>query len=471
MRRSGSTGRCPTAAVFAAAVDAICGGTCSRPAAAWDHFRSDCSGFVSWAWQIADDPTTYAYINDRSGDDGWRTVAIKDLQEGDALVCDTHIKLFSKLASENAMQIYQESDCGQVAQIRTQNISRIDATHFTFVGDGRTYHGIRRAGISSTGGASNGSDDTVGEGAQTFLMGGQQHYFARRTTGDLSHWYWDPADRQVHHDVWANGLAGNPATFVTGTQQHALARSTGGGLEHWFWDKTTNAITHDTWGTGLASDPSVIPMGGGQHAFAADAAGNLQHWFWVPGKDIQHDTWGSGVAGRPTVIAVAAEQHAFARGTNGSLEHFWWEPTDGVHHDTWGSTIASEPVAYAFNGDQHVFAVDTAGVLQHWWWGTTTKLVSHDTWSAAEIDPKSRPSVMAHGTDQHVFLRGPSGSVEHYVWSPNVGVRHDTWGTGIATDPSALLVGDDEHVFATDAAGHVQHWWWNEANGISHDQW
>src|ERR1700712_2059865 len=41
--------------------DYVCGGTCERPHAAWDDFRTDCSGFVSWAWQIADDPTSDVY--------------------------------------------------------------------------------------------------------------------------------------------------------------------------------------------------------------------------------------------------------------------------------------------------------------------------------------------------------------------------------------------------------------------------
>src|SRR5262245_27255826 len=55
--------------------DWICGGTCSRPAAPWDHYRTDCSGFVSWCWQITDDPTTDSYIYDRSGSNGWHTIA------------------------------------------------------------------------------------------------------------------------------------------------------------------------------------------------------------------------------------------------------------------------------------------------------------------------------------------------------------------------------------------------------------
>ena len=448
--------------------DVLCGGTCRRPAAAWDRYRSDCSGYVSWVWQIPDDPTTYAYIEDRGGDDGWHTVAIDELQPGDALVSQTHIKLFSK-RNGDAMEIYEESDCGLVARIRTQGISRIDGTRFRFAGDGRTYHGIRRAGISSAGGTA--PEDSVGEGAQTFLTRGEQHHFARAASGELTHSFWDPNEGKVHRDVWGSGLAGEPTTLVAGAEQHAFARGGEGALEHWYWDRTTGKLSHDTWGTGLASDPAVILMGGGQHAFAVDGAGKLQHWYWVAGKPVQHDTWGGGIEGRPTVLDIAPEQHVFARGTDGSLEHFWWDVAKGVQHDSWGSAIASVPAAHAFNGDQHVFAIDAAGKLQHWWWGKTTKLVSHDTWSGADVDPRSRPSLLAHGRDQHVFVRGKSGSLEHYVWSPNVGVRHDTWGTGIATDPSALLVGDDEHVFANDPSGRLQHWWWSRATGIEHDQW
>src|SRR3954463_16145287 len=54
--------------------DYICGGTCQRPHAAWDNFRTDCSGFVSWAWQIMDDPTSDAFSQDRGGTDGWSTI-------------------------------------------------------------------------------------------------------------------------------------------------------------------------------------------------------------------------------------------------------------------------------------------------------------------------------------------------------------------------------------------------------------
>src|SRR5262249_12937303 len=103
--------------------DYICGGTCNRPPAPWDHFRTDCSGFGSWCWQIADDPTTDGYLSDRGGDDGWSTVPVANLQRGDAVVCDGHIKLFSRFVGNGAAEIYEEFDCGETARVAVQSFT------------------------------------------------------------------------------------------------------------------------------------------------------------------------------------------------------------------------------------------------------------------------------------------------------------------------------------------------------------
>lgn len=448
--------------------DVLCGGTCNRPAAAWDGYRSDCSGYVSWAWQIPDVPTTYVYIDDRGGENGWVTVPIDDAQPGDALVSETHIKLLSKVVGAGAMEIYEESDCGLVAARRTQNITRTDRTHFLFAGDNRAYHVIRRNGIQGGGGG----EESVAEGSQSFITAGEQHYFTRGEGGELNHAYWLPSDRQVHHDVWGQGIAGDPAALIYGDQQHAFARGTGGTLEHWWWTRGDKKMSHDVWGQGLASDPAVILMGGGQHAFATDASGNLRHWYWTPDGKVKADTWGDGVEGRPSALATPAEQHVFAKGKDGALHHFWWEPKEGLHRDVWADAIASEPAARNINDDQHVFAVDASGALQHWWWGPKTKTITHDTWSeAGTFDPTTRPTLMTQGYAQHVFGRSEAGALEHVWWSPDGEVRHDTWGEGLATSPTAILIGDDQHVFAQNATGGIEHWWWSEKAGITHDQW
>lgn len=307
-----------------------------------------------------------------------------------------------------------------------------------------------------------------GEGSQLFEINGQQHAFYR--VGDeLRHAFWDPADRQIHHDVWGTGIAGEPATFTVNGQQHAFARGTNGAVEHWFWDPTSKQITHDTWGQGIASDPTVALINGQQHVWATDAAGNLRHWFYDPtGKNITADTWGSGVTGKPTYFQNGADQHVFARGTNGALEHFFWMPASGIKHDVWGQGLAGDPAAAIIGDGQHVWAVDGAGALQHWFWLPASG-VNHDTWVAGGLT--GRPSVLAIGDQQHAFVRSASGAVEHYFWSPDGGITHDTWGTGITTNPATIVQGGGQHVYAQDAAGTLQHWFWTESTGIVHDTW
>ncbi len=126
--------------------DYICGGTCNRPSEPWDNFRTDCSGFVSWCWQIPSDPTTNSYMNDNGSGNGWHTIAIDDLQAGDAVVCDGHIKLFSHFASSASAEVYEESNCGKVAHKSVQTFTRSGGIlHFAY--DSRAYHPIRRNGI------------------------------------------------------------------------------------------------------------------------------------------------------------------------------------------------------------------------------------------------------------------------------------------------------------------------------------
>ncbi len=76
--------------------DAACASTCTRPDVAdWDPYRSDCSGFISWAWGLPSPGRT-------TGDfapfttDITSVIAGADLQTGDALNNNEHIVLFKE---------------------------------------------------------------------------------------------------------------------------------------------------------------------------------------------------------------------------------------------------------------------------------------------------------------------------------------------------------------------------------------
>jgi len=116
----------------------------------WDDYRTDCSGFVSYVWQIPSDPDTATFSYDMSGPQGWTSIAFDSLRAGDALVAEGHIKLFSKFEGANAAQIYEEYDCNKHGRVDTQGFSRIGGDQILFDGDDRPYHAIRRNALTAS---------------------------------------------------------------------------------------------------------------------------------------------------------------------------------------------------------------------------------------------------------------------------------------------------------------------------------
>nr|HEX4318282.1 hypothetical protein [Kofleriaceae bacterium] len=74
--------------------DSSCAATCTRPDMPdWDPYRSDCSGFVSWSWDLpAPGRTTGDFAPFTT--DLTHTIQASDLRPGDAINNDEHIMLF-----------------------------------------------------------------------------------------------------------------------------------------------------------------------------------------------------------------------------------------------------------------------------------------------------------------------------------------------------------------------------------------
>jgi len=74
--------------------DADCASTCTRPDVAdWDPYRSDCSGFVSWAWDLpSPGRTTHDFAPFET--DITHEIDASELRPGDAINNDTHMMLF-----------------------------------------------------------------------------------------------------------------------------------------------------------------------------------------------------------------------------------------------------------------------------------------------------------------------------------------------------------------------------------------
>lgn len=93
--------------------DSSCSATCERPDNPdWDPYRSDCSGFVSWAWGLPAPGHTTATF---APFDTSVSTAIEgaDLQPGDALNNDTHSMLFVAWTTDDMSeaQLMDEPGC------------------------------------------------------------------------------------------------------------------------------------------------------------------------------------------------------------------------------------------------------------------------------------------------------------------------------------------------------------------------
>ncbi|MGE5181179.1 MAG: hypothetical protein ACM31C_03915 [Acidobacteriota bacterium] len=75
--------------------DTACASTCTRPDNAdWDPYRSDCSGFVSWAWQLpAPGRTTAGFAPFQT--DLTHEIPGDQLRPGDAVNNSDHVMLFA----------------------------------------------------------------------------------------------------------------------------------------------------------------------------------------------------------------------------------------------------------------------------------------------------------------------------------------------------------------------------------------
>lgn len=122
------------------------GNKCIRNAAqsnpAWDGYRSDCSGTVSFAWQLPPPGriTLWFAPYDRS-----MTTEIKvdDLRPGDALNNRSHVVLFGGWANaaRTKARILEEYDCNKAAVDRIMPISKNGPT--TVMYNGNLFYAIR----------------------------------------------------------------------------------------------------------------------------------------------------------------------------------------------------------------------------------------------------------------------------------------------------------------------------------------
>ncbi len=133
--------------------DAICGGTCERTGAAdnsaWNSYRSDCSGFVSYSWGLAAPGLTtsgFAPFDTSVSSE----IDADELQPGDALnsVPEQHIVLFAGWADKSAGQanIIEEYDCDHDATAHVLTLEFSAGSSSVYIPDWapQSYRAIRK---------------------------------------------------------------------------------------------------------------------------------------------------------------------------------------------------------------------------------------------------------------------------------------------------------------------------------------
>lgn len=92
--------------------DSACASTCTRPDVPdWDPYRSDCSGFVSWSWDLpAPGRVTSEFAPFKT--DLTHAIQAADLRAGDAVNNSEHIMLFVEwVTTGTEAKFMEESGC------------------------------------------------------------------------------------------------------------------------------------------------------------------------------------------------------------------------------------------------------------------------------------------------------------------------------------------------------------------------
>ncbi len=152
-------------------IDPSCPSVCVRESnPSWDPYRSDCSGFVSWAWglpapgnttdELAPADTSVSYV-----------ISGADLQPGDALnIPGDHVVLFVSWVTAGATaKFYEEPGCSATpnyAHAFTSDVT-ISGSSVAIAYEGLTFTAIRYSGVTAGDGGAAGSGTGSGSGTSS----------------------------------------------------------------------------------------------------------------------------------------------------------------------------------------------------------------------------------------------------------------------------------------------------------------
>jgi hypothetical protein len=456
---------------------------------AWNPYRSDCSGFVTWAWGLPPvGDGGYVTGNFAPFDGAFsHVIAGIDLQAGDALnkVTNEHIVLFKQWIVRGQSAVFlEEPGCSvspPYAHEFTSSVS-ISGSNVVIDYEGSTpFAAIRFSGVQNQ---PSRPAFVHGPGTPIALDArGHLALFAVDESGVVTVDRQDPAGpggwTGWHEVDPAFNASSNPSVGVNHDGRlEVFAVGTDGEVQH-AWEQHP----------GAGDFANFAPLGGkavGNVAVALDSSDELEAF--VVGTDHQmyhrwQDPKGAGgwtqdwvglggkFVSNPTVVKHPdGNLEVFAVGTDYQAQHAWHDPTKPGGWTQWfalGGNLNSDiGAAISAKGLAETFALDEHGVLDHdfeeasgQWFGWPN--LGGNSWSV--------PAVALNSHGQLEAFVGGAGKELFHIWQQPTATGWGSWGSLGGSFTSNFVVGKNAdgtlEVFGVGADHKVFHAFYRASTG------
>jgi len=459
---------------------------CDRQSnAAWNAYRSDCSGFVTWSWGLPAVGDGGYVTGDFAPFDSSFSHVIdgNDLQPGDAVNKSTneHIVLFKQWITPGQSAVFmEEPGCSSPVPYAHEFSSAvsISGSSVTIDYEGSTpFVAIRFDGMTSAPPATPANETASAVSANA---DGRLEAFVR-WSDDSVHHDWQASTNQAGQawDGWAQlnaSVSNNPvAVRDADGRVEAFARGTDGAIWH-AW-QTTPGGSWSAWAS-LGGHPSgtvavARNADGRLEAFIRDVNGSIFH-IWQTTSGGTWSAWASlgGAVSSDPAAAVNEDGRVeiFARASNGALWHAW-QTTPGGSWSEWanleGDAVGAPIVARNRDGRLEVFARQSTGEVRHDWQETTAGTWSG--WSTLGGDVTSDLAVAMNADGRlEIFAVGSDARLWH-AWQTTAGQSWSSWANlgGSLSGEVSVAVNHDGRLetFARASDGAFWHDWQTTPGG------
>ncbi|MEU8419649.1 hypothetical protein AB0C15_02080 [Micromonospora sp. NPDC048835] len=306
----------------------------------YNGYRTDCSGYVSMAWNLPDSLNT-GNLDQVAN----RLSSYNDLRPGDILMYhidnpwEGHVVIFGGWVGAVGGNFYIHEQTPPHTKHRTWSAAGYSRS---------LYKPYRYKNVV---------DDVTNSGVGAVYHDGMLRTFARGADGALWQYYWDGTAWRTQ-DL-GRAITSGPSALVDGATLRVFARGTDGALwqnylvdGHWTWQRIGGAIV---------GQPAAAIYGGMLRVFARGTDGALWQYYWSGGEWKTQDL-GGGITSGPTAVVQGNTLRVFARAADGAL----WQNYLVDGHWTWqdlGGLITSAPSAVMHGSVLRVFARGADGAL------------------------------------------------------------------------------------------------------------